>query len=200
VGIVAARLKDRYHRPAIVFARGSDGALRGSGRSIAGFHLRDALDLIAKRAPRTIDRFGGHAYAAGLTLAESALPRFAAVFEEVAREQLTPAQLRQTFETDGSLGEGELDWDLVTTLRERVWGQGFPAPVFDDTFTVVEQRVVGEQHARLVLERCGERFAAIAFRQTQSLPPRIHAVYRPDVNLWNGRESIELVLELWQTA
>jgi single-stranded-DNA-specific exonuclease len=127
VGIVASRLKERFHRPAIVFARGSGGGeLRGSGRSIDGFHLRDALDLVAKRNPGLIARFGGHAYAAGLTIDESALPEFAAAFERVAREGLTPAQLHRTHESDGVLRPGELTLELAAGLRERVWGQGMP--------------------------------------------------------------------------
>ncbi len=124
VGIVASRLKDRFHRPTIVFARASDGTLRGSGRAISGFHLRDALDLIAKRAPGTIDRFGGHAFAAGLTLAEAALPRFSVEFERVARDWLSPAALLRTLETDGDLADAELTLGLARDIGAQVWGQG----------------------------------------------------------------------------
>jgi len=204
VGIVAARLKDRYHRPTIVFARGAAGELKGSGRSIAGFHLRDALDLIAKREPGTLQKFGGHAYAAGLSLAEADLPRFAAAFESIAREQLTPAQLHRTLDSDGSLGAGELTFDLARALGDEVWGQGFPAPVFDDLFAVIEQRIVGGKHSRLVLERSSEgadrRFAAILFNHAETLPTSIRAAYRPDVNEWNGAASLQLVIEHWQSA
>ncbi len=200
VGIVASRLKDRYHRPAVVFARGSDGALRGSGRSIPGFHLRDALDLVDKREPGLIDRFGGHAFAAGLTLAEAGLPRFAATFEAVARAALTPAMLSRTLETDGPLGTGELTLALAVSLRDRVWGQGFPAPAFDDVFAVAGQRVVGSGHSKLVLERGGERFDAMLFRHADPLPARIRAAFRPDVNEWNGAATLQLVIEGWQPA
>ena len=124
VGIVAGRLKDRYHRPAIVFAPGSAGELKGSGRSIAGFHLRDALDLVAKRAPGILAKFGGHAYAAGVTLAEADLPRFAALFESVAREQLTPGDLARTVASDGGLAPGELTTDLGARARRRRLGPG----------------------------------------------------------------------------
>jgi single-stranded-DNA-specific exonuclease len=199
VGIVAARLKDRFHRPAIVFAPGG-GTLKGSGRSIAGFHLRDALDLVSKRAPGMIARFGGHAYAAGLTLAEDDLPRFAALFEVIAREQLSPAQLARTLETDGSLAPGDLTYELAGALREGVWGQGFAAPVFDDRFAVLDQRTVGETHSRLVLGREGERFEAILFRHAEPLPPTIHAAYRPEINEWNGTASLQLVVEDWAPA
>jgi len=200
VGIVAARLKDRFHRPAVVFARGADGELRGSGRSIAGFHLRDAFDLVAKRAPATIMRFGGHAFAAGLTLAADALPRFIAEFEAVGRAQLSPANLMRTVETDGALAPGELDLPLAEALGDGIWGQGFPAPVFDDVFEVRQQRVVGDAHVRLELGRGDERFVAIAFRQTDPLPARIHAAYRPEVNRWNGRDAVELVIVHWLAA
>ncbi len=200
VGIVAARLKDRLHRPAIVFAHGPGGELRGSGRSIAGFHLRDALDLVAKQAPGTIERFGGHAYAAGLTLNTGALPRFAAAFEAVARALLSDAELARTVETDGALATGELSLALATTLGDGVWGQGFPAPTFDDVFDVATQRVVGGRHLRLELFRGEERFDAILFRQAEPLPPRIHAAFRLNVNAWNGRETVELVVVHWLPA
>ena len=200
IGIVAARLKDRLHRPVIVFARADGGELRGSGRSIPGFHLRDALDLVAKRAPGAIARFGGHAYAAGLTLPEGELPRFAATFEAVAREALTPAQLRRTVETDGPLEPGELTLTLARAMRDGVWGQGFPWPTFDGVFTVGRQRVVGERHLKVELLHGDERLDAVIFRQTEPLPDRIHAAYRPEINGWNGRESIEVVVEHWAPA
>ena len=203
VGIVASRLKDRFHRPAIVFARGGGaGELRGSGRSIAGFHLRDALDLVTKRAPGIIVRFGGHAYAAGLTLAESDLPRFAAAFEAVAREQLSPAQLSRTLDSDGPLAAEELDLTLAEALRREVWGQGFPAPLFDDAFAVVDRRIVGGKHSRLTLARPGNgrtvRYPAILFNHAAPLPPTIRAAYRPEVNEWNGTVALQLVIEHWQ--
>ena len=200
VGIVAARLKDKFHRPAIVFARAGNGELRGSGRSIAGFHLRDGLDLIAKRHPGAIAKFGGHAFAAGLTLREGALEAFRDAFEVVAREQLTSTDLARTVDSDGVLARGELDIGLARTLRGQVWGQGMPPPAFDDTFTIVDTRVVGGQHTRLTLERAGERFQAILFRHTQGLPARLRAVYRPEVNEWQGTEALELTIEHWWPA
>ena len=200
VGIVAGRLKDRYHRPAIVFARGNGGELKGSGRSIAGFHLRDALDVASKRSPGLLAKFGGHAFAAGLTLAESDLPRFAELFEAIAREQLSAGDLARTLESDGALAPGELGVELASTLRSEVWGQGFPAPVFDDTFSVLDQRIVGGRHSKLALERGTERFDAILFRHVDPLPPSIRAAYRPDVNEWKGRASLQLVIEHWQPA
>jgi single-stranded-DNA-specific exonuclease len=204
VGIVASRLKDRFHRPTVVFARGGGGELKGSGRSIAGLHLRDALDLVDKRAPGLIARFGGHAHAAGLSIAEAGLPRFRTLFEEVAREALSPAQLAKVLETDGELGAGELDLALARATRDAVWGQGFDPPLFDGVFEVADQRIVGARHSRLVLARPGtpERtaFAAMLFGHADPLPPRIRAAFRPDVNEWNGAESLQLVVVHWQPA
>jgi single-stranded-DNA-specific exonuclease len=200
VGIVAARLKDKFHRPAFVFARAASGELRGSGRSIAGFHLRDALDLVAKRRPGTIARFGGHAFAAGLSMPEAALPAFRDAFEATAREQLTPAQLARTVDSDGSLAPGELTFELAQALRERVWGQGMPPPTFDDTFEVVATRVVGGQHTKMTLQRGGERFEAILFRHAEPLPARLRAAYRPEVNEWQGTLGLELAIEHWWPA
>ena len=204
VGIVASRLKDRYHRPTIVFAPGGAGEIKGSGRSIPGFHLRDALDLVDKRAPGLIAKFGGHAYAAGLSLAETDLPRFAALFEALAREQLSPAQLQRTLETDGALDAGELDFDLAEALAPEVWGQGFPAPRSTARFEVADQRTVGGKHSKLALVRQGsgrpERFGAILFNHTDPLPPIIRAVYRPEVNEWNGNAALELVIQYWEVG
>jgi single-stranded-DNA-specific exonuclease len=200
VGIVASRLKDRFHRPAIVFARGNPGELKGSGRSIDGFHLRDALDLVAKRDATLISRFGGHAFAAGLTIGEDGLPAFAAAFEQVARDWLTPAQLHRTHETDGTLASGQLTLELAAQLREQVWGQGMPAPAFDDTFDVRETRIVGGKHTRLGLTRGNERFEAILFNYADPLPARIRAAFRPEVNEWQGNASLQLAIEHWVPA
>jgi len=200
IGIVASRLKDRFHRPTIVFARSNDGQLRGSGRAIPGFHLRDALDLIAKRAPGTIARFGGHAYAAGLSMPEAALPRFAEAFERVAREWLTLAALRRTIETDGVLPHEALTLALAQDIGRRVWGQGFPAPAFDDEFTVVQQRLLGKRSLKLVLARGGKQFDAILFDAPDTVPGRIRAAYRPDINHYQGLMSLQLTVEHWQNA
>ncbi|MEO8136802.1 MAG: single-stranded-DNA-specific exonuclease RecJ [Betaproteobacteria bacterium] len=211
VGILASRLKDRWHRPAIAFARstetGRTGEIKGSGRSIPGFHLRDALDLVAKREPGMLNRFGGHAMAAGLTLLESDLDRFGAAFERIAGEWLTPAQLQRVLETDGSLAAGELTLDAAESFCRGVWGQGFPVPAFDDPFSVVEQRWVGGKHIRLRLDRSATgnvgraaRYDAIAFNQAALLPPRIHAVYRLDVNEYQGSRLLQLVIDHWQSC
>jgi single-stranded-DNA-specific exonuclease len=200
VGIVASRLKDRFHRPTVIFARGGGGELKGSGRSIAGLHLRDALDLVAKRAPGLIARFGGHAFAAGLSIAEADLPRFRTLFEEVAREALSPAQLARVLETDGELASDELDLDLARAMHDAVWGQGFDAPVFDGVFDVLDQRIVGLRHSKLTLRRGDATYAAMLFGHAEALPGRIRAAYRPDVNEWNGNQTLQLTLAHWLPA
>ena len=198
VGIVASRLKDRFHRPVFVFARTPNGELRGSGRAIPGFHLRDALDLVAKRAPGTIARFGGHASAAGASIPEEALPRFAEEFEQVAREHLPASALRKTLETDGELGSEDLTLGFADELRERVWGKGFPAPMFEGELTVIEQRVVGVEHVKAVVACAGRRVDAMAFRTPGPLPARLRAAYRPERNDFQGLGSLQLVIEYWE--
>ncbi|CAG0987441.1 Single-stranded-DNA-specific exonuclease RecJ [Burkholderiales bacterium] len=200
VGIVASRLKDRYHRPAIVFAAAGDGSLKGSGRSIRALHLRDALDRVAKLDPALIQRFGGHAAAAGLTLPASGLARFALLFEQAVREALLPADLARVVETDGSLAPRELTLELAELLAKPLWGQAFAAPVFADEFRVLRQNVVAEKHLRLVLAREGKVFEAMLFRHAEALPERILAVYRPERNEYQGHVRLQLILEHWQAA
>ncbi|MEI6317695.1 MAG: single-stranded-DNA-specific exonuclease RecJ [Pseudomonadota bacterium] len=200
IGIVAARLKDRLHRPAFCFARGDGGILKGSGRSIAGLHLRDALDLVDKRAPGLLVAFGGHAAAAGLSLREADLPRFTGMLEDVVRSLLTPADLSRVIETDGSLEGESLDLNLARSMDEGVWGPGFPRPEFIDRFDVTAQKVVGQAHSKLELRGTGGRVAAIRFNSVDPLPPRIEAVYRIDMNSWQGLQSVQLTIEHWRAA
>jgi single-stranded-DNA-specific exonuclease len=200
IGIVAARLKDRLHRPAFCFARGDGGILKGSGRSIAGLHLRDALDLVDKRAPGLLVAFGGHAAAAGLSLREADLPRFTGMLEDVVRSLLTPADLSRVIETDGTLEGEALDLDLARSMDEGVWGPGFPRPEFIDRFDVTAQKVVGQAHSKLELRGTGGRIAAIRFNSVDPLPPRIEAVYRVDMNSWQGLQSVQLTIEHWRAA
>jgi single-stranded-DNA-specific exonuclease len=200
IGIVASRLKERYHRPVIAFARGNDGEIKGSGRSISALHLRDALDLVAKREPGLILRFGGHAAAAGLTLRESEFARFRTAFEAVAQTLLSPADLARVIETDGALPLEHCTLEAARVLEHQVWGQGFAAPTFDDDFVVARQRVVGERHLKLRLIKDGREVEAMLFGQATPLPPRIHAVYRLAVNEWNGTQMLQLTIEHWQSA
>jgi single-stranded-DNA-specific exonuclease len=200
IGIVAARLKDRLHRPAFCFARGEGGVLKGSGRSIAGLHLRDALDLVDKRVPGLLLAFGGHAAAAGLSLREADLPLFTETLESVARALLTPADLSRVIETDGSLEGDRLDLDLARSVHEGVWGPGFARPEFIDSFEVTGQKIVGAAHSKLELRGCGGRYPAIRFNSVDPLPGRIEAVYRVEMNSWQGLHSVQLAIEHWRDA
>ena len=195
VGILASRLKDRFHRPVFAFARDGAERLKGSGRSIAALHLRDALDLVDKRAPKLLERFGGHAGAAGVTLAERNLDAFRAALEAVARERLTPADLEQCIETDGALGEDEMTLEFADMLQEQVWGQGFPSPRFTGRFTIESQRIVAEKHVKLTLVLGERRFDAIQFNATCVPGTTVDVVYRLDTNEYNGRASLQLVVE-----
>jgi len=200
IGILASRLKDRFHRPVIAFARANDDELKGSGRSIAGLHLRDALDLVAKRHPGLIRKFGGHAAAAGLSIAECDLGKFAGAFEQVASELLTEADLKHRIETDGSLPVHEISLELAQLLENEVWGQGFPAPSFNDIFTVEQQRIVGQKHLKLRLKRGGKTHEAILFHRAEPLPAQIHAAYSLGVNEYNGNTSVQLIVRHWSAA
>ncbi len=200
VGIIASRLKDRLHRPVFAFARenagnGSDGILRGSGRSIPGLHLRDALDLLSKRAPDLLLRFGGHAAAAGLALRERDLARFDTLFEETVHSLLTPADLQRTVETDGALEAAYMSAPYVQLLDREIWGQGFPAPLFSDEFAVDSQRVLKDKHLKLALRKGAARFDAIQFNFRDSAGGVVHAAYRLALNEYNGMQSVQLVIE-----
>ncbi|MEO8331454.1 MAG: single-stranded-DNA-specific exonuclease RecJ [Gallionella sp.] len=200
IGILASRLKDRFHRPVIAFARSGDGEIKGSGRSIAALHLRDALDLVSKRHPALIKKFGGHAAAAGLSIAESNFDEFVAAFEQVSSELLDANDLAHRIETDGALEQSEMKIEVTRRLDEQVWGQGFPAPQFDDDFVVMNQRVVGEKHLKLRLEANGKIIEAILFGHNEMLPEQIHAVYSLSVNEYNGTQSLQLIIRHWQEA
>lgn len=197
VGLLASRLKERHHRPTIIFADGGDGLLKGSGRSIPGLHLRDALDVVDRRHPGLILKFGGHAAAAGLTLRRESLETFSAAFETVAANSLSAADLEKVIETDGELGAEECTLENAEILRGAVWGQGFPAPAFQGDFTVQSQRLVGEKHLKLQLSGRGLCAEAILFHQDTPLPERIRAVYRPEVNEWNNSKSLQFNLSHW---
>ena len=196
VGILASRLKDRLHRPVVCFARSAAGGLlKGSGRSLPGLHLRDCLDLVAKRAPGLIQRFGGHAQAAGLTIAEADYERFCAVFERTL-EQLLPAEARlHTVETDGALEAAHCTLEVARLIEAQIWGQGFPQPLFCDTFAVESQRVVGERHLKLRLIKDGRRFEAMRFGALDPVADRVRAAYRLSVNEFNGLKNVQLNVE-----
>ena len=195
IGILAGRLKDQLHRPVIAFARGAEGELKGSGRSIRGLNLRDALDLVDRRGPGLILRFGGHAAAAGLSIPEHRFPEFTDAFESVVSGLVSASDLERLIETDGSLPAGDITLDTARRLESGIWGQGFPAPLFDDTFTVESQRIVGERHLRLRLARDGRQVDAILFNHADPLPDRMRAVYRLGVNEFRGNATAQVTIE-----
>lgn len=195
IGIVASRLKEKYFRPTITFAPAGNGMIKGSGRSIPGFHLRDALDLVSKRAPHLIDKFGGHAMAAGLSLQEKDFEEFLTTFEQVGKEWLTSIQLEHVLETDGELDISDFNLDFISLLETQVWGQGFAPPIFNNQFQVLNQKILKEKHLKLFLEKDGQQFDAIWFNRTEELPRKIQAAYRLDANEYNGRTKVQLLLE-----
>lgn len=197
IGIVAGRLKEKYHRPSFTFALADERGelVKGSGRSIPGFHLRDALDLVAKREPDLIVKFGGHAMAAGVTLAARDVPRFAAAFETVARESLDDDALARVVMTDGELEDAYFTPQVVELIDAAVWGQGFPAPTFSGEFDVVSQALVKDKHLKLQLARGRQRFQAIWFNHTETLPARAHVAYRLAADSWNGVVRVQMIVE-----
>ncbi len=192
IGILASRMKELYHRPVIAFARSGTGELKGSGRSINGLHLRDALDLVEKRHRGTILRFGGHAMAAGLSILENRLEEFNTAFEAIVSELVSQEDLEQIIEVDGMLNLEDLSWDTALTFESLVWGQGFPQPQFYDGFNVINQKVVGDKHLKLTLDKKGQAIDAILFNQTDKLPSKIKAVYHLQTNQFNGAKAIQL--------
>jgi single-stranded-DNA-specific exonuclease len=200
IGILAGRVKEQLHRPTFAFARGKDGLIKGSGRSIPGLHLRDALDMVAKRQPHLLKRFGGHAAAAGVTLEEDNLAEFETIFEAIARELIPPAELTRTLQTDGSLEAGYRSLEIARMLQAEIWGQGLPAPVFADTFEVENQRLLKDKHLKLALRQGGARFDAIRFNCADPAPARVQAAYKLDINDWNGVASVQLLIEHLEPA
>ena len=200
IGILASRLKDKFHRPVIAFARAQNGEIKGSGRSIPGLHLRDALDLVAKRHPYLLSKFGGHAMAAGLSLQEENFAAFKSAFEEVAKNLLTPADLTRILETDGALAREDFSVEMARSLEQQVWGQGFPQPLFDGEFKVDSQRIVGEKHLKLKLSCASGAFDAIHFFCADPVPASIGAVYSLNINDYNGKVSLQLIVKHWQAV
>lgn len=200
IGIVAGRVKERLNRPTFAFARGDEGELKGSGRSIADLHLRDALDLVSKRHPELLLRFGGHAMAAGVTIREERHADFSAAFEEIVQELLGSSDITRRIDTDGGLESAWFSLDAARMIERDVWGHGFPAPVFSDTFRVEGQRLLKERHLKLQLSKGGQRFEAIQFNCAEAAPGEIHAAYRLSANTFNGLTSLQLTLEHFEPA
>ena len=193
VGIIASRLKDRLHRPTFVFARGQDGALKGSGRSVEGLHLRDALDLVSKRHPQLLQRFGGHAMAAGCTIAPESLELFRSALQEAA-QSLSTAPPAQRVASDGPLAAS--DWTIETArlIEAQVWGAAFEAPVFCDAVEVLSQRLVGDKHLRLAVRLGGIVREAIWFGRVEPLGERLRLAYRLGLDSYNGIERLQMLV------
>jgi len=198
IGILASRLKDKFHRPVIAFARSQAGELKGSGRSIPGLHLRDALDLLSKRHPHLLQKFGGHAMAAGVSIREEHFDEFQSAFEVIAQSLLSPADLTRIIETDGTLDATDFSLDIARSLEQQVWGQGFPQPLFEGEFTVESQRVVGEKHLKIKLSTPNASFDAIRFFSADPMPERIRAAYKLALNEYNGKTTLQLIIEHWE--
>jgi len=200
IGILAARIKERFHRPVIAFARSGDGEIKGSARSISSLHIRDVLDAVATRHPGLIDKFGGHAMAAGLSLAEDDYPSFAAAFSEEVARHLSADDLTGIIYSDGELSAQDITLDMAQLLRDASpWGQGFPAPLFDGNFRVMSQRVVAEKHLKLTLQpvQGDTSIDSIAFNMP-ALPAdcqQVHVAYQLDANEFRGRVSAQLIVK-----
>lgn len=197
VGLVAGRLKDRFHRPTFAFApaAGEAGMLRGSGRSVSGVHLRDALALVDAREPGLIGRFGGHAMAAGLSLPTAALKQFEVAIEQAVADLAAPDALTAELLTDGPLKAEELNLPLVSSIDQHIWGQGFPAPVFCNEFRVVRQRVVGSGHLKLDLQLDGRDIPAIFFQRSEPLPDAAWLAYTLQANEYRGVTELQLLIQ-----
>ncbi len=200
VGIVASRLKDRLHRPSFVFAKGQDGLLKGSGRSIPGFHLRDALDVLSKRFPGLLKRFGGHAMAAGCTLAEEDFPTFERGLILIAEAGLDADLLQRRLATDGPLDAQWYTTEVAQLLDQSVWGPGFEAPLFQDDVEVINQRLVGERHLKLSLRVGGQAREGIWFGRAEPLLGRPRLAYRLSLDEFQGRQRVQMVIEGVQEA
>ena len=195
VGIVASRLKEKYYRPTIIFAQDGNGNLKGSGRSIASFHLRDALDLVSKKNPELILTFGGHAMAAGLSIKIESFKIFCSEFEIIAKELLSPDELNLIIEFDKSIPKKYLNYETIRTINSQVWGQGFPVPVFFGIFDVVKQEIVAAKHNKCVLKNEDDNYDAIFFNFSGELADRIEVVYSIELNEFKQKSNIQFIIK-----
>ena len=208
IGILASRIKEKLNRPVIAFADADNDEIKGSARSIKGLHMRDALDAVARENPGLILKFGGHAMAAGLTINKQGFEQFQQAFDREVRAQLKPEQLEAELHTDGELQVSDLSMEMATLLRDAgPWGQNFPEPTFDGTFQVLQQRLVGQKHLKLVLKVPSSEFYldAIAFNIDTAVWPdlsvqKIHAVYKLDINEFRGQQSLQLMVDYLEPA
>ena len=198
IGLVASRIKEQTYRPVIAFAPSEENGehvLKGSGRSIPGIHLRDALDRVSKLSPGLILKFGGHAMAAGLTIRKDAFDEFKELFARAVKELSDPEMFERNIVTDGELRASDFNIELVEAIRKHVWGQAFPEPLFANQFKVLSQRVLKDQHLKLSLEVDGREIQAICFRHKRELPPTVRLAYKLDINDFRGRQSVQLIIE-----
>jgi single-stranded-DNA-specific exonuclease len=195
VGIVASRLKEKYYRPTIIFAKDESGFLKGSGRSIPSFHLRDALDLLSKKNPDLILTFGGHAMAAGLTIKIENFNIFCLEFEVIAKKLLSPDDLNLIVEFDKSIPIKYLNHETIRAINSQIWGQGFPPPIFFGFFEVVKQEIVANKHNKCVLKNENDKYDAIFFNFSDKLADRIGAIYSVELNEFNQKSSIQLIIK-----
>ena len=195
IGIIASRLKEKYYRPTIIFAKDDNGLLKGSGRSISSFHLRDALDLVSKEYPEIIVTFGGHAMAAGLTIKEEDFNNFSKAFEQIAKRLLSEDDLNLTVDVDSSILDDDLDYKTVNLINKEIWGQGFPPPLFLDEFNIISQKIVAEKHTKLYLSKDEINYDAVFFNNVQTQPDRIRAIYSIEVNDFNGTISNQIIIK-----
>ena len=193
IGILASRIKEKFYRPTIIFAKDEEGRLKGSGRSISNFHLRDAIDLVSKKNPNLIMSFGGHAMAAGLTILENDFSLFEIEFESVASDLLNANDLSIEFEIDHSILD-DINIDGINLINGEIWGQGFPAPIFKYSFQVLDQKIIGGKHVKCTLKYKEKKFSAIYFNHEQSLADKIETIYEIDINRYSGKEEIQLIL------
>lgn len=208
IGILASRLKERFHRPVIVFAPGDEGEIKGSARSIPGFHIRDGLDAIAAKNPGLIAKFGGHAMAAGLTIKAPDFERFCQLFDQQVEQVMAPEDLQRSLLTDGQLAPHDFTLDLAQLLRDAgPWGHQFPEPSFHGEFRLLQQRIVGQRHLKMVLQepQTGLALDAIAFNvDTETWPDtniqRVHLVYKLDVNEFRGQRNLQLLVDWLEPA
>lgn len=198
IGLVASRVKEKAYRPVIAFALNEENGeklLVGSGRSIPGIHLRDALDRVSKMKPGMILKFGGHAMAAGLTIREESFDDFKKAFAEAIKEISNPELFERCIVTDGELNASDFNVELVRAIRNNVWGQAFPEPTFSNRFNVLSQKVLKDQHLKLMLETDGRTLSAIWFRHKTELPPTVRLAYKLDLNEYKGRSYVQLIIE-----
>jgi single-stranded-DNA-specific exonuclease len=198
IGILAGRLKEKYHCPTFIFAPDNDDAsqIKGSGRSIPGIHLRDVLDLVSKRLPHTIIKFGGHAMAAGLTIHTTHWEDFQHTLQQVLHETIDPALFKKKILTDGSLSEHHLQPSTIALLETQIWGQNFPQPIFNDHFRVLHQKLLKDKHLKVLLKtQQGTTIDGIWFNHQEPLPDLVHLAYRPNNNEYQGITKVQLMIE-----